>query len=182
VHSPEVEKLYTKFIQLTNPGDRARIRIDALRSTEIAVRQIVPGAPELPAGERLLSPMGADRRIEPFPRGIQILSGFYFTLPAIIPPAIVEERISELRAHPDWSLVLPLTPGCVVDPKGLHDAVARQFWVRFAPAAKRGLTVAKPFCDYVLAQYDPGIYKSPVPGYKVWTPKQSRQRNPPGKQ
>jgi hypothetical protein len=171
VHSPAVEKLYTRFIKLTHHGAAASERVEQLRSSEAAIRQVRPDAPELPPRQNLLAPMGVPRRISPFDGDPQIITGVYPAFPNIITPSIVEERLSELRDHPTWPLLLPLDPKCIVDPNGLREAIARIFRVRYMPTAKHGMHVSEPFCEYVRAKYTLGPFKSPVPGYEIWSPK-----------
>jgi hypothetical protein len=170
VHSPIVEKLYTAFIELTHRGT-AQQRIEQLRETEAEIRHVRPGTPALPPHESVLAPMGLPRRIEPFKGDPQIITGMYPAFPNIIVPSIVAERISELRDHPTWPILLPLQPNCTVDPDGLRQAIARIFRVRYMPRAKHSMNVSEPFCKYVRDNYVPDTFQSPVPGYQIWTPK-----------
>ena len=168
VHSPAVEKAYTAFVKLTNRNPEARIaELRAQFNGKLAL-----DAPRLPFQAHLFAPLGVERRLSPFPGDPQIVTGYYPWLSPMTSTGMVQEKISELEAHPDWPILLRFSDhvSCDSDPTALRLYIKKILFVPYMPQQRHLVEPGRPFCDYLNAHYVVSSYASPVPAYFVWVP------------
>jgi hypothetical protein len=164
--SPALTRAYVAVYKLTHKNAEARLQ--TLRAQSMDPQQ--DAATPLPAGARLLAPLGAQRRLTPLPNGIEIVSGYYPWMFPMATTDAVPRKIAELNAHPGWPLILPSRDRqvCVFD-ADLERASLRRFLLAlYVPRPRGQLTAAKPFCDFLNQHYAPSAYASPLPRSYIW--------------
>jgi hypothetical protein len=142
---------------------------DSIRQN-IRAENFAPDAPRLPSQTHLRAPFGVQRRIEPPPNGIEIVTGRYPGLFPLTSSAVIQQKIAEIEAHPDWPLLLGSRDRqlCEVDPEDIRNSLRWLLLTPYMPQVRNTIHVAKPFCDYINARYLPSPYASPVPYGFVW--------------
>jgi len=160
-------KAYRAVYRLTHKN--AEARLEALR---VSMEQGAENEMRLPYGSRLLAPLGAQRRLEPLPDGMEIVTGYYPWMFPMTTTDTIPRKIAEIESHPDWPLVLPSREPqvCVFDGEDERRLLRKLLLAPYVPRPRGELSAAKPMCDYLNSHYVVSNYMSPVPHSAVWVP------------
>jgi len=167
--SPTVAEVYTTIYRLTHSNAEARLR----QLQAAMARHSDEGALPLPAGTHLLAPLGAPRGINSTLNGIEVVTGMYPWLFPVAGTQIIDDKFAEIEAHPDWLMLLPDNKPqvCVTDYNEQRRLLRRLLFAPYLPQPRRKVTVAKPFCDYINANYVLTSYASPLRHSFIWVRK-----------
>jgi hypothetical protein len=128
-----------------------------------------PTTVPLPERTNLFAPLGVRRQLTHVPHDPLIITGRYPWL-TLTSQGRVQEKIDELKVHPDWPLLLPTRepPSCAEDSNGMRLVLKRILLAPYIPKPRGNINAGVPFCDYLQTHYVPSNYQSPVLGYFVW--------------
>ena len=168
--SPELAKLYVGLYKLTHKNADARL---AQLKASLSDNED-PNARPLPHGAHLLAPLGVERRLNPPPNDVQIVTGWYPWLFPMTSTKPIKVKIAEIQQHPDWPLLLPSrgVQVCVWDPEEERRSLRRLMLTPFVPKPRAILDKGKPLCDFLNDNFVLSSYVSPVPRSFVWVRRQ----------
>lgn len=133
----------------------------------------VPTSVPLPEHANLFAPLGVQRRLTSFADNPKIVTGRYPWLFPMTSLGMIQEKIDELKVHPEWPLLLPSQRpvSCAQNPNGMREKLKQVLLAPYIPRPRAPIPAAVPLCDYLNANYRQSNYQSPVPAYSVWVPK-----------
>jgi hypothetical protein len=145
----------------------------ASRATRAATpKSSDPTSVPLAEHAHLFAPLGVQRRLTPLANDPKIVTGRYPWVFPMTSVRMIQEKIDELKVHPEWPLLLPgkRPVSCAQNPDGMREKLKQVLLAPYLPKARAPVPAAVPLCDYLNANYRQSNYQSPVPPYSVWVP------------
>ena len=169
-YSAGLDRAYTLIYRATHKNPQSRL--DQRRAS--AALDLRPNAPRLPSQIQLLAPFGIRRRIDSSDNPTQIITGRYPWLFPVTSTRAIDDKVAELRAHPDWPLVIPFSDkaSCLEDLRELRKGLKKMLMVPYVPKPRNTVSAAAPLCDYINANYAVSDYATPELGDFIWLPKE----------
>ena len=144
------------------------------KMAEFDAEASAPAHPLRP-GTLLMAPLGALRRVEPWPGDLRIDSGRYAAWIEST-PTVAQDKAAELAAHPGAPLLLPdgWQGLCTTSPSAMRRFEETVFLTPLVPPARHVVPSAAPLCRYVQQHYRASAFNAPMIGFEVWTPTGTR--------
>lgn len=174
-YSAGLDKAYTGLYRATHRNSESHL--NELRAA--ALRDLRPDLLRLSKQSPLWAPFGFPRRISEANDDPEVITGRYPFLFAISSTKEINDKVAELRSHPDWPIVVPFPEktSCVEDPNEIRKGLKGILIVPYVPKPVHRVYAGAPLCDYINANYHAGNFAPPAPGYFIWFPNNRRSED-----
>lgn len=142
----------------------------AQRQASVGSIQMNPCLVPHSAGRPTLAPFGYSLNCEPQVRSGAIDPGYFYGLDNVLTPTSVDRKISEMRDHPERSLLLPnnFDPACTFDLAVQRDLVRVLLLYPYSGKIRNERSIAEPLCAYIHTHYIPTSGEKT--GFAIWSP------------